>query len=105
MDKNRRHFFKDIGNKTVGLAAGAAAPALVHLNSLNDELKALSKDLNAKLGKVSVEVKGQVQALHNRLDGAALTLSYQQMQLTLIFLLLILSFAIDAGMTSIWLLG
>jgi len=103
MDIKRRDFFKKFGSKTAAVAAGVAAPALVHLDLLSDGLTALSKDLNNKLGLVSAEVKEQIQLLHNRLDGAALTMSYQQLQLYFIFLLLVLSFAIDAGMTAIWL--
>jgi hypothetical protein len=53
---------------------------------------------------MSAEVKEQVQSLHNRMDGAAMTLTCQQIQLHLIFLLLVLSFAIDAGISTIWLL-
>ena len=104
MDMRRRDFFSNIGRKTAAVAAGAAAPALVHLNSLSDELRALSKELNGKLGVMSAEVKEQVQSLHNRLDGAALAMSYQQIQLYFIFLLLVLGFAIDAGMTTMWIL-
>jgi hypothetical protein len=105
MELKRRAFFKDFGSKTVGLAAGAAAPALVQLNSLGDEFRTLSQQLNSKLARASAEVKEQVQSIHNRLDGAALKLSYQQLQLYFIFLLLIISFAIDAGMTTVWMLG
>jgi hypothetical protein len=104
MDMKRRDFFSNMGKKTVAIAAGAAAPALLHLNSLSDELRALSKELNGKLGVMSAEVKEQVQSLHNRLEGAALAMSYQQMQLYFIFLLLVLGFAIDAGMTTMWIL-
>ena len=104
MDMKRRDFFSNMGKKTATIAAGAAAPALLHLNSLSDEMKALSKDLNGKLGAISAEVREQVQSLHNRLDGAALAMSYQQMQLYFIFLLLVLGFAIDAGMTTMWIL-
>jgi len=104
MDMNRRAFFSNMARKTASVAASASVPALMHINSLSDKMKILSKDLNGKLGSVSAEMKEQVQSLHNRLDGAALTMSYQQMQLYFIFLLLILSFAIDAGITTIWLL-
>lgn len=86
---------------TAAVAVGAATPALIHLNSLSDELKDLSKEMNGKLGLVSAEVKEQIQSVHNRLDGAALTMSYQQMQLYFIFLLLVLSFAIDTDMIAI----
>jgi len=102
MDMKRRDFFSNFGRKTAAVAVSAAAPALVHMNSLSDELKALSQELNGKIGSVSAEVKEQIQSVHNRLDGAAMTMSYQQMQLYFIFLLLVLSFAIDAGITAIW---
>jgi hypothetical protein len=59
-------------------------------------------ETNGKLGAVKSEVKEQVHALNNRLDGTVLKLSYQQVQLYFIFLLLILSFGIDAGMTAAW---
>ena len=105
MDIKRRDLFSNVGRKVAAEAVGAAAPALVHLNSLSCELQTLSKELNGKLGLLSAEVKEQIQDLHNRLVGAALTMSYQQMQLFFIFLLLVLSFAIDAGMTTIWVIS
>ena len=104
LDKKRREFFSSVGKRTAAVAAGVTTPALVHLNSLSSDLKALSKELNGKLGLLSADVKEQLQGLHNRLDGATLTMSYQQMQLYFIFLLLVLSFAIDAGMTTMWIL-
>ena len=42
-------FFRNVGRKTATVAA-AAAPALLHLKSLSDELSALSKEMNGKLG-------------------------------------------------------
>lgn len=102
MDIKRRDFFSNFGRKTAAVAVGAATPAPVNLNTLSEELKALSKELNGKIGSVSAEVKEQIQSVHNRLDGAALTMSYLQMQLCFIFLLLVLSFAVDAGITAIW---
>ena len=74
----------------------------MHLNSLSNDLSTLSSDLNDKIGQVSAEMKEHLKALHNRLDGAALAMSYQQ--LYFIFLLLVLGFAIDAGMTTMWIL-
>jgi hypothetical protein len=105
MDKKRRDFFSRFGSNAAAVATGAAVPALIHLNSLSEELRALGRGLDDKLGAASTEMKAQVQSLHNRLDGAALTMSYQQMQLCFIFLLLVLSFAIDAGATAIWVLS
>ena len=83
-------------------AAAVAAPALVNLNSLSDEFKAFSMEMNGKLGLVAAEVKQQLHGLNNRLDSTALKLYYQQVQLYFIFLLLALSFGIDAGMTAAW---
>lgn len=57
MDIKRRDFFRNVGRKTTAVAVSAAAPAQVHLNSLSDELKALSKEQNGKLCLVSAEVK------------------------------------------------
>lgn len=102
MDSKRRDFFNNMGRKASVVAAGVAAPALIQLNSLNDELKAFSLEMNSKLGLVTAEVKEQLHSLNNRLDGTALKLSYQQVQLSFIFMLLVLSFGIDAGMTAVW---
>jgi hypothetical protein len=74
LDKKRREFFSSVGKRT------------------------------AAVGQVSAEMKEHLKALHNRLDGAALAMSYQQAQLCFIFLLLVLGFAIDAGMTTMWIL-
>ena len=82
MDLKRRDFFSNMGRK----ASVVAAPGLIHLNSLSDEFKAFSMEMNGKLGLVTAEVKGQLHSLNSRLDGAALKLSYQQVQLYFIFL-------------------
>jgi hypothetical protein len=105
MDINRRDFFSKMGKKASVAAAAVAAPTLVGLNSLSDEFKAFSMEMNGKLGAVKSEVKEQVHALNNRLDGTVLKLSYQQVQLYFIFLLLILSFGIDAGLTAVWVIS
>jgi hypothetical protein len=74
----------------------------VQLNSFADELKALSLELNKKLAQSKAEQS--TQALNNRLDGATITMTYQQIQIYFLFLLLILNSAIDAGMTAMWLM-
>ena len=102
---NRRHFFKDFGAKAATVAASTASSGVVYANSFGEEFKLLAQEFNQKLAKSASDLGGQVSQLSNRLDGAALTLTYQQMQLYLIFLLLVISFAIDAGMTGVWLLG
>ena len=50
MDIKRRDFFRNVGRKNATVAASATAPALVNMNSLSEELKALSKEMNGKLG-------------------------------------------------------
>jgi hypothetical protein len=102
LDINRRNFFSKVGKNASLSAAAVAAPALVNLNSLSDEFKAFSMEMNGKLGLVAAEVKQQLHGLNNRLDSTALKLYYQQVQLYFIFLLLALSFGIDAGMTAAW---
>ena len=92
MDNKRRNFFKKFGVKTAAVATGVETPIVAHVNFINDELNpmrknlrsesiAISEDLNSKFNKSTAELKGHVQLLHSRLDGAALTLSYQQLQL------------------------
>ena len=105
MDIKRRDFFSEMGKKASVVAVGVVAPTLMHLNALNDEFKAFSEEMNGKLGSVTAEVKEQLHSLNNRLDGTALKLSYQQLQLYLIFMLLVLSFCIDAGMTAVWVIS
>ena len=104
MDIKRRDFFGNMGKTASVVVAGVVAPTLLHLNSVNDEFKTFCMDMNGKLGSVTDEVKEQLNSLSNRLDGTALKLSYHQVQLYFIFLLLVLSFGIDAGMTAVWFL-
>ena len=100
MDKNRRDFFRNLGSKSAVLAAGAVAPAIVYMDSFKIELDTLSRELNQKLAKSTDELKAQIHSLNYRLDRAALTMTYQQAQICFIFVLLLISFAIDAGMTT-----
>ena len=102
MDSKRRDFFRDIGSKTAGIAACAVAPTMVQLSSLSDEIKKLGSEFNQKLNQSAVEFAEQLGRIDYRLDKAALTMTYQQMQLHLIFLLLLISFAIDGGFTLFW---
>ncbi len=104
MNHKRREFFRNLGSKSVGLAAGAVAPTMLYMDSLKAEIKAISQELNQKLAKSTDELKVQIQKLNSRLDKAALTMTYQQAQICLIFVLLLASFAIDAGMTATWML-
>jgi len=104
MDQKRRDFFRNLGSKSVGLAAGAVVPAIVYMDTFKIEIDALSRELNQKLAKSANDLKAQFHSLNNRLDRAALTMTYQQAQICFIFLLLLVSFAIDAGMTATWIL-
>ena len=99
MDNTRREFFRNLGSKTAGIAAAGVAPAMLQLSSLSDDIKKLAGDFNQKLERQKVEISGQLQGLANRLDNAVATAAWQQAQLTLIFFLLLVSFAIDAGLT------
>ena len=104
MDQKRRDFFRNLGSKSVGLAAGAVAPTMLYIDSLKAEIKSVSQELNQKLARTTDELISQIQRLNNRLDRAALTMTYQQAQIYFIFLLLVVSFVIDAGMTATWIL-
>jgi tRNA(His) 5'-end guanylyltransferase len=72
---NRRALFSNAGINTTAVKTGANDPALAYLYSLSDDLKALSKDFNGKFETT----KEQLQSLHNRLGGAALTMTHQRM--------------------------
>jgi len=100
MDKNRRDFFRNLGSKSAVLAAGTVVPAIVYMDTFKIEIDPLSRELNQKLAKSTDGLKAQIRSLNNRLDRAALTMTYQQAQICFIFLLLLVSFAIDAGMTT-----
>jgi len=115
MNQTRRDFFRNLGTKSAGAAASIAAPALLHAEALTEQIHATAKDLNNKInenaaelnGKIketTSEIKDQVHELGVRLDTTALLLSYRQAQIHLIFLLLVISFAIDGGMAFFWLL-
>jgi len=82
MDQTRRDFFRDLGAKTAGVAATVITPTLAHAEQLGEQIREVS----------------------SRIDASALMLSYQQAQIHLLFLLLVVSFAIDGGMTFFWLL-
>ena len=104
MDEKRREFFRKLGSKSAILAAGAAAPAMVYMDSFKIGIDGLSRELNHKLAKSTDELKAQIQSLNSRLGRTVLTMTYQQAQICFIFLLLLVSFVIDAGMTATWML-
>ena len=100
MDIKRRNFFRDLGGKTAVMAAGAVAPAMVYMDSFKIEIDALSREFNHKLAKSTDELISQIHSLNSRLDKAAFTMTYQQAQICFIFLLLLVSYVIDGGMTA-----
>lgn len=113
MNQNRRDFFRTIGTKTAGIAASVAAPAALHAESLSkhlretstafsDKLSSTTRELNERLSEATTETTEQVRELTNRIDTSALVMSYQQVQINLIFMLLLISFAIDGGMGFFW---
>ena len=103
MDNKRREFLKNFGRKTAGATAALTVPAMAYANQFADDLKHLSGEFQHKLNETSQVLGDKISHVSNRLDGAALTMAYQQAQLHLIFLLLLISFAIDGGMTLTWL--
>ena len=104
MDQKRRDFFRNLGSKSAGLAAGAVAPTVLYASYLKNDMEALSRKLNQKLSKSADDLKSQIESLNNRLDRAAIAMTYQQVQIAFIFLLLLVSFVIDAGMTATWII-
>jgi len=99
MDQTRRDFFRDLGAKTAGVAATVITPTLAHAEQLGEQMGQVTTELSEKIKESSSELGEQIRGVTNRIDVSALILSYQQAQIHLIFLLLVISFAIDGGMT------
>ncbi len=53
MDKNRREFFRNLGNKTVSAAAAVTIPAASYAADFGAEIKKLSGDFSQKLAKTT----------------------------------------------------
>ena len=100
MNTNRRDFLRNLGSKAAGAAATVVTPVMAY--DFSHELKRLSGQFNQKLDKVSDLIGAKTEQLSNRIDSVALTQTYQQTMIHLIFLLLIISYVIDGGMTT-WL--
>ena len=110
VNQDRRDFFRNIGTKTAGIAVSVATPAIVHTAAFSEQIGSATTELNHKLSEATTklnqqvtslasEVGDQVSGLRNKIDTSALMLSYQQIQLNIIFMLLLISFAIDGGTT------
>ena len=102
MNKDRRQFFKEF-------SVNAAAAVISTARPIGADLGAFSKDINAKIIKLRKEVSDQISGLsratNSKLDQfneqlhlAVTRIDYQQMQLNLIFVLLLISFLLDGGM-------
>jgi hypothetical protein len=113
MNRDRRDFFRNIGAKTVGIAASVAAPAALQTEALSkqfreasaalsEKITSTSSELSQRLSEAAAETTEQIRGLTDRIDTSALAMSYQQVQINIIFMLLILSFAIDGGMAFFW---
>lgn len=104
MDRTRRDFFRNLGAKTAGVTAAVITPALAHTEQFREEVGKLSSDLNERITETASQATEQIREVTNRIDASALMMSYQQAQIHLIFLLLLISFTIDGGMSLFWLL-
>jgi len=104
MDRTRREFFRDLGARTAGVAATVITPTLAHAELFSEQIGKVSADLGERIAESTSELGEQIREVTNRIDASALMLSYQQAQIHLLFLLLVISFAIDGGMTFFWLL-
>ena len=98
MTKDRREFFRSIARKSAGLAA-CAAPSIMTSIDFYREIKALGANLNKKLIENTSRINERMNKLSGQLDTVMLRLEYQQFQLIFIFLLLVVSFAMDFGLT------
>ena len=99
MDQSRRDFFRNLGVKSAGITAST-----ITYTQFREEIDKVASNLNKRIIETTSEMNDQVRSVTDRMDASALMMSYQQAQINLIFLLLILSFAIDGGMTLFWLL-
>ena len=100
MNINRREFFKNLGSKAAGIAAATIIPAIAHTVNITEELKKLSHDLTEKLAVTTEKLNHQLTDMNERLDLSALAMTHQQAQLHLIFILLLILFLLDGGMTA-----
>lgn len=103
MDPTRRDFFKNLGAKGAGITASVVAPAITYTQQFSEEIEKVSSRLNEQIKDATNEIHDQVRGVSERVDASALMMGYQQTQINLIFLLLLLSFAVDGGIVLSWL--
>lgn len=103
MNHRRREFLKNLGTKGTSAVAAVATPAAVYAKDFSHDIKALSDNLNAKITQKTAVLGEQIGKVGQRVESIDMRMSYQQFQLHLIFLLLLVSFLIDGGFSAIWL--
>lgn len=96
-DSSKRDFFGKAGNKIVETVSLVTTPALASARDFSHNISVLSQNLNAKLVDATKVMHERVEELSHRLDAAGLVASSQQKQLLILFALVALLFAIDAG--------
>jgi hypothetical protein len=60
MNQDRRDFFRNIGTKTVGIAASVATPAIAHTTALSEQIGNATTELNNKLSDATSRLNEQV---------------------------------------------
>lgn len=95
---NRRDFIRRLGQAaTMASSAGTAAAGA--FSAATDAWKVTSKQLHSRIDKLTNQIQAFEAQMSGRMNELALDLEYQRWMLRIIFLLLIISFAIDGGMT------
>ena len=102
---NRRDFLNNFRNKATQTAAVLASPAIIHATNYSNTLKQITDGFSHNLESTKVSIEKNYSRLNNRIDAAALSTAYQQVQLYFIFLLLVISFALDGGIMMLLIAG
>ncbi|KHF25003.1 hypothetical protein [Solemya velum gill symbiont] len=103
MNNRRREFLKNLGTKSASVAVAVATPTAAYAKDFSSEVKVLSDKLKSEMTQKTAILGEQVSRIGQRVETIDMRMSYQQFQLHLIFLLLLISFLIDGGFSVIWL--
>jgi hypothetical protein len=98
---NRRDFIRGLGQAvTMASTAGAAASGVftAATGSAADAWKITSNQLHSRMDKLSNQIQTFEAQMSGRMNELTLDIEYQRWMMRIIFLLLIISFAIDGGM-------
>jgi len=96
-DTSKRDFFGKAGSKIVKTVSLVTTPALASARDFSHEISELSQSLNTKLADATKNLQLHMDELSQRLDAAGLVAASQHKQLLILFILVALLFAIDAG--------